>query len=270
MFMRDLVLSGLDRTGMLMPAFVTWQRLHLFGKKTMDVGPDGLPVPPPALLLRVLGAVDVPWFFRSGPMAEESIRASLERAGAPIDGMDAILDFGCGCGRVLRRWHNVKARVYGSDTSAPAIAWCRDNLPFVQASVNGLAPPLGYASDSFDLVYALSVLTHLPVALQRAWMDELHRIVRPGGYLMVTVHGDSFIDRMKPDERPLYARGECVVRRSKFPGSNLCAAFHPPSFVRNELARGWELIEHVPEGAPANGGQDLVLLRKPMDGVAAG
>jgi SAM-dependent methyltransferase len=262
--MKAALLRLLGRLGLLLPAFRVWERWRILGAKTVAVGPDGLPLPPPELMVRVAGTGDAGWFVESGRLSDESIRAALARAGAPIDSLKAILDFGCGCGRVLRRWHGLDARICGSDLSDPAVEWCRTHLPFVEASVNALEPPLTHGDASFDLVYALSVFTHLPVETQLAWRDELGRVLRPGGHLLLTVCGDAYVEKLKGKERRLYADGKCVVRREEIAGSNLCFAFHPPAFVRDRLADGWDLVEHVPRGALGNPEQDLVVLRKPV------
>ena len=75
--------------------------------------------------------------------------------------MGSILDFGCGCGRVVRWWRDLPAEIHGSDFNPTLVRWCRENLPFGVFEVNRPEPPLPYPDDSFDLVYALSVLTHL-------------------------------------------------------------------------------------------------------------
>ena len=55
------------------------------------------------------------------------------------------LDFGCGCGRVLRHWAGLEGpAIHGSDYYERLVGWCAANLPFVTASVNDLAPPLRY------------------------------------------------------------------------------------------------------------------------------
>jgi SAM-dependent methyltransferase len=261
--LKTALLRLLGRLGLLVPAFRVWEHWRMLGAKTVAAGPDGLPLPPPELMVRVAGTGDAAWFVESGRLAEESIRAALGRAGAPIGSLDAILDFGCGCGRVLRRWHGLDARVCGSDLSGPAVEWCRTHLPFVEVGVNGIEPPLTYCDASFDVVYALSVLTHLPVETQLAWRDELGRVLRPGGHLLLTLAGDAYGEKLSGKERRVYADGGCVVKRAEVAGSNLCFAIHPPAFVRGRLADGWELVEHVPRGALGNPEQDLVVLRKP-------
>ena len=172
-------------------------------------------------------------------------------------------DFGCGCGCVLRRWRRLDARIYGTDINSRAIKWCRANLPFVEVSVNALAPPLSYGNASFDLVYALSVFTHLPIEMQFAWRDELRRVMRPGGHLLLTLHGEAFTDVLTPEERAVREKSGCVVRWAEAAGANLCTTFHSPAFVHDRIADGWEIVEHVPCGADGNPPHDLVVLRKP-------
>jgi SAM-dependent methyltransferase len=261
--MKPALLRVLGRFGLLVPAFRVKERMQSLGVKAGGVGPDGLPLPPPKLLLRVTGTTEATSFVEGGRLTEESIRTALARAGAPLESLEAILDFGCGCGRVLRRWHSLDARICGTDLSKSAIKWCRAHLPFVEADVNGLEPPLAYGDASFDLVYAISVLTHLPVKTQLAWRDELGRVLRPGGCLLLTVHGEAYLDQLTNEERLIYAEGGCVVRWREAAGSNFCMTVHSPEFVRDHLADGWEFVEHVPRGALGSPEQDLIVLRKP-------
>jgi SAM-dependent methyltransferase len=224
---------------------------------------SALPVPPPRLIVRVAGTADVDWFLESGRLAAESIAESLARHGRRVDELGAILDFGCGCGRVTRRWADLDSTaVHGTDANKRAVSWCRANLPFARFSSNGLAPPLPHGNGSFDLVYALSVFTHLPEELQLAWMEELERLVKPGGFLLLTTHGERYRDRLSSAERADFDDGRLVVRWAEGAGSNLCSAFHPPSYVKEQLTARFDLLELVPEGAKGNPHQDLYLLRR--------
>ena len=74
-----------------------------------------------------------------------------------------MLDFGCGCGRVIRNWRSLdRTDIYGSDYNHELIAECGRNLHFAHFESNDLAPTLRHESDKFDLIFALSVFTHLP------------------------------------------------------------------------------------------------------------
>jgi SAM-dependent methyltransferase len=198
-------------------------------------------------------------------MAFESIKSALQRNGVAIGDLDAVLDFGCGCGRVLRCWNSVQGpRPNGCDYNPRLVDWCRSNLPFADARVNQLAPPLAYRDGEFDLVYAFSVFTHLTEDLQLAWMSELARITKPGGFVLFSTHGGSYSERLDTSELRRFEGGELIVKNNmKAPGSNTCSAYHPPIYVNNQLAKGLDPVDHVPQGARGNPHQDLYLFRKP-------
>ena len=176
-----------------------------------------------------------------------------------------MLDFGCGCGRVLRYWQGLpQTEIHGAEPSEPLAEWCRRNLPFARIVRTRALPPLPYESAGFDLVYAVSVFTHLTEQEQLLWTAELARILRPGGLLLLTLHGDRYVGKLSAAERRTYEEGRLVVRHASAAGTNLCAAYHPAVFVRERLSAGFDLLEHTTagfeKGAPE---QDLVVLRKP-------
>jgi SAM-dependent methyltransferase len=229
--------------------------------------PDGLPLPPADLRFLVAGTTSISWFLEAGALAFESIREILARNETGIEKLPAVLDFGCGCGRVLRQWNSIEGpRISGCDYNARLVEWCRENLPFADARVNQLAPPLPYRDAEFDLVYALSVFTHLTDDLQLPWMVELARIVKPNGSIVFTTHGASYSQRLNTVERSRFDRGELVVKNNvSEPGSNACSAYHPLEYVREHLAAGLDLVDFTPTGARGNPHQDLYLVRKPAD-----
>jgi len=269
---RNATLRTLDRLSLLAPVYRAYERVRsLRDSEDGEVDADGLPVPPPRLRVEVAGTAGLQWFLDSGRQQAGVIRSAAERNGAPLESAGSLLDFGCGCGRVLRHWAGLEGpAIHGSDYNERLVGWCAANLSFVTASVNGLAPPIQYEDGQFDLVYAISVFTHLPHDLERAWIDELSRITAPGGLLLLTTHGDSYADRLDADERETYDSGEPVVRWPGVAGSNLCTTFHPESYIRTRFAQGFELLEHTPDGGTVGSRQqDLVVFRKPVPGTAA-
>lgn len=227
------------------------------------VSDDGLPVPPAGLRTRVAGTADAQWFLTSGREHSAVIRDLMGSLGAPLEASDAILDFGCGCGRVVRHWQTLAARIHGSDHDAPAIQWCRANLPFGSFKVNELEPPLPFLDNMFDLVYAISVFTHTAERMQPIWLQELARVLRPGGHLLLTTHGHWCArTKLVPEEWRRFMEGALVVRDERAGGSNLCAAFHPEPYVRRRLSDG--LVEAAFRPASGNGfDQDIWVFRKP-------
>lgn len=102
-----------------------------------------------------------------------------------------VLDFGCGAGRTLRHFLDEAERgeLWGADIDASSIAWLEAKLcPPLRALRCEEAPPLALEAGSFDLIWAISVFTHL-TDRSLAWLAELHRLLRPGGLLMASYTG---------------------------------------------------------------------------------
>ena len=224
-----------------------------------------LALPPEDLVVLVAGVPNKDWFLEGGRRGAKAITDVMAKHDRPVDGLSSILDFGCGCGRVLRHWKSLPRTtvVYGTDYNERLVNWSRKNLRFARFNVNQLTPPLAYADDTFDLVYALSVFTHLTEDLCEAWMDEFYRIVKPGGAAIVTTHGGATTHLLTEDQLRDYEGGAIVVQYEERAGENLCMTFHPPAYVAAHLIQKFTLAEFITEGALGNPPQDLSLLTKP-------
>ncbi len=230
------------------------------------LGPnDDLPVPPPELIHLVSGSTNVVWFLQGGYLAAQSIRDVLQRSSLSIDDFSAVLDLGCGCGRVLRHLMELKPGVlHGADYNPLLIDWCQANLPQMHFAINQLEPPLPYEDSQFDFVYAMSVFTHLPADLQRTWIKELARVTKRGGYVLFTAHGESYFYDLSQEEQRKFRANQLVVKYADQAGSNLCGAYHPSAYVRREFIQGtgFRVIDHIPQGAKGNPHQDVYLLAR--------
>jgi SAM-dependent methyltransferase len=224
--------------------------------------PDGLPVPPLRLVRSSTGTSSLEWLFHGGSLAAESVTGILDKNGVDIRACRTILDFGCGCGRVLRQWAGLDARIHGCDYNRRCVEWCRRNLPFASVDVNELTPPLRYDDGQFDLVYALSVFTHLPEPLLFAWMREMKRIVTPGRFLIVSTHGESYLGELTPEQRAQFQSRRAVVKDQNAAGTNRCGVYLSEGYVRERLTDGFSVVDFVPRGATGNPVQDLVLLHR--------
>ena len=221
---------------------------------------ETLPVPARALRILVAGTDDLAWFLDAGKLSVESLTDVLARRDKSLDHYRRILDFGCGCGRVTRHLHGLPAEIHGTDSNRSAVEWCRRYLEFADFELNSLEPPLPYPDGTFDLVYAFSVFTHLTESLQTRWMEELRRVLAPTGELILSISGDQCTRGLTPADRARYDQGHLVVLGPDLAGSNYCSAVQPETHVRNVLARGFDVVEFIPEGAKGNPPQDLYLL----------
>jgi SAM-dependent methyltransferase len=230
--------------------------LHLQDDRIRDV--DGLPIPPARLRVLVNGIPDLDWFLASGKAQTGYLRELLAEVGRPLERMDAVLEFGCGCGRMTRWWAADSPGpdgpdIHACDYNGELVGWCRENLPFVRATTNDLRPPLPYADSSFDFIYAFSVFTHLSVELAHSWLEELRRISKPGGLVWLTVHGDTYRARLPSEQQERFDAGEVVVWFPEIEGTNLCAAYWPAGSVAEMLGSGFEVLAHLdPLADPAS------------------
>ena len=209
---------------------------------------DDVPLPPHRLMLAVAGHDDDEEFRRSRISGPKQLLEDLGSAGIDCAQIVDVLDFGCGCGRFLAGWLVLQTpmRLYGCDYNPELVRWCNANLPGVSVEENQLGQPLPYAPRSFDLVYLMSVMTHLTLREQQQLVSEFRRVVRPGGYVYVTFHGEPFYER-------LFARvenGEEQFHRTGFligaedeEGTNECWTLQSPENVIG-LFQGFTLIKH--------------------------
>jgi len=159
----------------------------------IDPADSKKPLPPDELQYRVSGVRDGEATFReSGRISAVEIEAALASWERSLDSFDRILDFGCGCGRIVMWLEGLSAGsdLYGTDIDADALEWASANLPYARFERNGQYPPLPFADGHFDLVFSSSVFTHIDEHAQDRWLAELRRVTRPGGYLLLSVHGE--------------------------------------------------------------------------------
>jgi SAM-dependent methyltransferase len=222
-------------------------------------------IPPGKLIHLVAGHKSAKAFLAGGRSASDTIRGILGNNGLQIEQFGAVLDFGCGVGRIMRHWNSTRGPAWhGTDYNPDLIAWCRKNLPFAEFGVNTLSGPLSYDAKTFDFIYAFSVFTHLKEPLQFHWINELARVLKPGGYLYLTTHGEHYVSVLNAEERAQFERGELVVREQQESGSNRCAVFHPPSYMRERVAKDFTVVDFIPCGAQGDSMHDAYLLRKPL------
>ncbi|HEY7339364.1 MAG TPA: class I SAM-dependent methyltransferase [Ktedonobacterales bacterium] len=133
-------------------------------------------------------------------VAEEyAARIAGELAGKPLDrallacfveqvgNLGVIADIGCGPGHVAAYLHGLGAQVVGVDLSPEMVAIARQRsptIPFEQGSMLALATP----DASWSGIVALYSIIHLPPENRPRALAEFHRVLRPGGLLLLAFH----------------------------------------------------------------------------------
>ena len=177
-----------------------------------------------------------------------------------------ILDWGCGPGRVIRHLPKVVGNgcsFYGTDYNAKSIDWCSKNLPGIEFNNNKLEAKLPYNDNFFDAIYGISIFTHLSEKMHFDWMEELTRILKPGGIMFLTAQGNNFRVKLTQQELKNYDAGNIVVRGKVKEGHRTFSAFHPNDFMK-KLFEKVEILEHI-ETKPTKNlwlPQDIWMVRK--------
>jgi SAM-dependent methyltransferase len=151
------------------------------------------PLPDARRTARVIGASDAFAFRHGGWMAFRELAAAVrDSTGRDLSAFPRVLDWGCGCGRIARHFLNLPGtKLTGADVDADNVDWCRKHLAGGTWETLPLRPRTACADGAFDLVYGVSVLTHLKESDQFEWLAELKRVLRPGGLALLTFHGSA-------------------------------------------------------------------------------
>lgn len=172
----------------------------------MHPGFEKFPFPPDANKFRTIGDTHETRFKMGGATIFKNVEAYLGDLGHTWSDFPNILDWGCGAGRVTRYLIGESGQsVTGADIDSDNVGWCRDNLTGGRFETIPLMPKTTFKDGEFDLAIGISVFTHLTEPVQFAWLDELRRIIRPGGYALMSVQGltQFAYNRFPPD---LYLR----------------------------------------------------------------
>jgi SAM-dependent methyltransferase len=208
-------------------------------------------------------------YLQIGEASAYEIREALRGIGDDIGSFKRILDFGCGCSRVLQFLHRStgQAELHGSDIDRVGIEWSRDNIDYAKFRVNSAMPPLAYESEYFNFIYALSVFSHLDAEMQREWFKELDRVLVPGGLLYFTFSGPfvfhkykSYFDGGSLDE--FEKTGFTFVRNisDKVLPDWYQTSLQNIDYLKTQFPLSFDLLEHVDRGH--TGWQDRAVVRK--------
>lgn len=177
-----------------------------------------------------------------------------------------VLDFGCGAGRTLRHFVNEarEAELWGCDIDTPSIQWAQDNLsPPFHVFVNSPEPPLDQPDSSFDLIWAISVFTHLSVGWA-GWLLELHRLLKPDGLLFATFMGRGMVEEIAGETWAEDNFGMNVIRSGQSWDLGGPMVIHSPWWIQAHWGRAFDIVSLSPDGFAAKPWLDhgAVLMRK--------
>lgn len=241
-----------------------------------DPEANELPVPNAGRRRRVQGGESDVGFRIDGFSTYMKLGLALRKAvNRNLDDFSSILDWGCGCGRVVRHMRDLeRASITGVDIDEDNVSWCRRHLSFGRFSSIPLHPPTPLEDASFDLLIGVSVFTHLREKEQFEWLEELRRIASEGAILLLSIHGEASVARGRLQPEHYF-----ILQHKGFldagPSGDLegelnetgyyRTTFHTRKYIDQTWSEYFEIIDWIP-GYLTNH-QDLLVLRK--SGAAA-
>ncbi|NBQ88365.1 MAG: class I SAM-dependent methyltransferase [Betaproteobacteria bacterium] len=111
--------------------------------------------------------------------------------GRPLHRMQSFLEFACGHGRLTRHLvHDMKPEhITVSDVVPGTVDFLRQQLG-VHGFYSSSKPQELMAPARYDMIFVLSMFTHLPKRTWGAWLSTLHALLAPGGCLIISTHGE--------------------------------------------------------------------------------
>jgi len=190
-------------------------------------------IPPPMMLYDIQGNCDYSGFYSSGRGHAHEISRIItsERPSQTLK----ILEWGCGPARVLRHMKSLDNSawdIWGSDYNKKTISWCQHHFLHTHFLHNDLEPPLPAENEMFDVIYCISVFTHLSKERHFQWVSEIIRLLKPGGLFIGTFHGEHYRVDLTDEEKSQFDSGELVVRGKIIEGKKNFGAFHSDCFVK--------------------------------------
>lgn len=155
------------------------------------------PFPPTDLMYHTTGLAQNRDFAQHGADILKALSAASPR---PLNTLESVLDFGVGVGRVGRYFKGFSGRYVGVDIDEANLGWVADKLPWIEAVHTEPEAPLPFEAAIFDGVISISVFTHIDRSTTEFYIDELHRVTRPGALLFLTLHGEKALARALLEE----------------------------------------------------------------------
>lgn len=118
---------------------------------------------------------------------DAALSGALERTGRPSNAI-LLLDYGCGDGKYfahLVRRGLVAENIHGLEVSSRRVDRCRQ-IGWANAKLLVPNAPLPYEDGTFDLINCMEVIEHIPAAEGGRVIHELHRVLKPGGVLLIS------------------------------------------------------------------------------------
>lgn len=235
--------------------------------EAVQVEGEAFPIPTPDVRV---GTDSPESYLKRSRKIGSDLQQLMRKHGFQFEDGSRILDWGCSSGRVIRSFAEYAERleIWGVDQVEKTIIWNKRHLSPPFHFVTGTAlPHLAFEDGYFDVVFGISVFTHISRLID-SWLMELRRIMKSGGIGVFTIHNEASVQFWRrsgklpfwikePIDLDLLERSDCTVFHGDDWG-HIFTIFHS-DWVRRECGRYFDVLDIVPT---FTGSQAAVVVRK--------
>lgn len=238
-------------------------------KPILSLNTDSTISIPPSPNRKRIGSPDKDIFDKAGIRDITSVLNITEVYGN-IDNNSKVLDWGVGCGRVAKHIpESLRQQFIGVDVDPKNIKWCKDNISWGRYETILPTGRLPVEDNSIQLLYGVSVLTHLSEVDQAHWLQEINRVLT--GLAVLSVHGLFSVTSTEWATIPyqLEAWLEYGYRDAETPNPDIADVTdkeyyrnvaHTPEYIKRCWSKYIEVIDIIPAGISYY--HDAVVCRK--------
>lgn len=226
-------------------------------------------IPPAWLISAFTGIPSTVDFLIGGAVAATRYIELYNEFCGSFENVRAIMDFGCGCGRVLRNMPT-QVQLYGVDLHKDAISWINMSMPYVSSMLGSAEPPLRECVENIDFLYAISVLTHLNQIHESKWLKEWSKIVKQDGHLFLTFRGEDWVEDYAPESQKSLIHAEwqrnngfCYQKHEFWKGifpEYYCGTYHTHEYVKTVWGEYYEVL-HIVASKDSPNRQNIAILK---------
>jgi SAM-dependent methyltransferase len=219
---------------------------------------------PPDYYLYETYKLDYKQYKEDGLLTAKEI---IEWTSKYLKGQYKILEWGCGVARIVRHIPDLidkNSIVFGIDINEEMINWNLANIPNVNFKKNDYYPPALFDNDEFNVVFALSVFTHIEVKFQSKWLAEIHRIISDDGIFLFTTHGKKYEINLDEKGKEVLDNQGALTIDYKQKGHRMMSSYNSYESFKILVEDYFEILEYYSgaEYPEKVGGQDLWIVRK--------
>jgi SAM-dependent methyltransferase len=154
--------------------------------------------------------VDGPRAMLRAYLEQRDVRGLLASVCGP-DRVEAACDVGCGFGRLTPVLSEFARHVVGCEREQSLLAIARPLHPAIEFRTIDSLAKLPAETRSFDIGLAFTVLQHVPEPEVRLVIDEIRRVLKPDGYLLMCEETDATLEAGDREQAQFgYTRGRPI------------------------------------------------------------